>query len=103
SLSVLLIDDENVIRSALATILGLEEDLRVVAEGGTAADGIALIREYTSDTAVVSLQLLAGAGLGVCAEIAMSCPATCCLILSSHARPGYLKRALEQGILGFLP
>lgn len=102
-LRVVLIDDENVIRSALATMLGLEEDLRVVAEGGTVAEGLALIREHAPDIAVVDLQLPDGDGLGVCAEIARISPRTRCLILTSHARPGYLKRALEQGILGFLP
>ena len=42
-------------------------------------------------------------GLDLAARIAESSPATRCLILTSHARPGYLKRALAQGVLGFLP
>lgn len=103
SLTVVLIDDEHVIRSALATMLSLEEDLQVVAEGGTAAQGLALIGEHTPDIAVVDLQLPDGDGLSICAEIATLSPHTRCLILTSHARPAYLKRALEQGILGFLP
>lgn len=103
TLTVVLIDDEHVIRSALATMLSLEEDLQVVAEGGTAAQGLALIGEHTPDIAVVDLQLPDGDGLSICAEIATLSPHTRCLILTSHARPAYLKRALEQGILGFLP
>src|SRR5690625_4822930 len=103
TLSVVLIDDEHVIRSALATMLSLEEDLQVVAEGGTAREGLALIGEHTPDIAVVDLQLPDGDGLGGCAEIARVSPGTRCLILTSYARPGCLKRALEQGILGLLP
>ena len=102
-LRVVLIDDENLIRSALATMLGLEEDIDVVAQASSAAEGIRTASEHTPDVAVVDLQLPDGDGLEICAAIAEHSPATRCMILTSHARPGYLKRALEQGILGFLP
>lgn len=102
-LRVVLIDDENLIRSALATMLGLEEDIDVVAQASSAAEGIRTASEHTPDVAVVDLQLPDGDGLEICAAIAERSPATRCMILTSHARPGYLKRALEQGILGFLP
>ncbi|MDO5662767.1 MAG: response regulator transcription factor [Brachybacterium sp.] len=102
-LRVILIDDENLIRSAIATMLDLEEDLQVIGQAGTAADGIALAERERPDVAVVDLQLPDGDGLEICAAIARSSPATRTLILTSHARPGYLKRALEQGVQGFLP
>lgn len=102
-LHVVLIDDENLIRSALATMLGLEEDIDVVAQASSAAEGIRTASEHTPDVAVVDLQLPDGDGLEICAAIAEHSPATRCMILTSHARPGYLKRALEHGILGFLP
>ncbi|MCT1385476.1 response regulator transcription factor [Brachybacterium sp. p3-SID1565] len=102
-LRVVLIDDENLIRSALATMLSLEEDIDVVAQASSAAEGVRATSEHTPDVAVVDLQLPDGDGLEICAAIAEHSPATRCMILTSHARPGYLKRALEQGILGFLP
>src|SRR5699024_12360489 len=43
------------------------------------------------------------AGLELAARIGEASPATRCLVLTSHARPGYLKRTLAQGVLGFLP
>ncbi|MFL0457561.1 response regulator [Brachybacterium paraconglomeratum] len=102
-LRVVLVDDEHLIRSALATMLSLEEDLEVLGEAGTVAEGARLIAETTPDIAVVDLQLPDGDGLELCEQIAEASPATRCLILTSHARPGYLKRALAQGVLGFLP
>ncbi|MEO2095555.1 MAG: response regulator transcription factor [Brachybacterium sp.] len=102
-LRVVLVDDEHLIRSALATMLSLEEDLEVLGEAGTVAEGARLIAETTPDVAVVDLQLPDGDGLELCEKIAEASPATRCLILTSHARPGYLKRALAQGVLGFLP
>lgn len=102
-LGVVLVDDEHLIRSALATMLSLEEDLEVLGEAGTVGEGARLIAETTPDIAVVDLQLPDGDGLELCEQIAEASPGTRCLILTSHARPGYLKRALAQGVLGFLP
>lgn len=102
-LTVVLVDDEHLIRSALATMLDLEDDLHVVGQAATVADGLALVASERPDVAVVDLQLPDGDGLNLCAATASRSPATRCLVLTSHARPGYLKRALEQGVLGFLP
>lgn len=102
-LTVVLVDDEHLIRSALATMLDLEDDLHVVGQAATVADGLALVASERPDVAVVDLQLPDGDGLDLCAATASRSPATRCLVLTSHARPGYLKRALEQGVLGFLP
>lgn len=102
-LRVILVDDENLIRSALATMLSLEDNLDVRGEAATVADGVRLAQAEQPDVAVLDLQLPDGDGLELAARIAEVSPTTRCLILTSHARPGYLKRALAQGILGFLP
>ncbi|MEE1650058.1 response regulator transcription factor [Brachybacterium sp. J144] len=103
ALRVVLVDDEHLIRSALATMLSLEEDLEVVGEADSVAAGARLVAEATPQVAVVDLQLPDGDGLELCERIGELSPETRCLILTSHARPGYLKRALAQGVLGFLP
>ncbi|GAA4529254.1 MAG: response regulator [Brachybacterium sp.] len=103
ALRVILVDDENLIRSALATMLSLEDDLDVRGEAATVADGVRLAQAEQPDVAVLDLQLPDGDGLELASRIGEVSPATRCLILTSHARPGYLKRALAQGVLGFLP
>ncbi len=103
ALRVVLVDDEHLIRSALATMLSLEGDLEVLGEASTVAEGARLVGETAPDVAVVDLQLPDGDGLELCERIAELSPATRCLVLTSHARPGYLTRALAQGVLGFLP
>ncbi|UQN28423.1 response regulator transcription factor [Brachybacterium kimchii] len=100
---LVLVDDETVIRSALATMLDLEDDLEVLAQAGSAAEGEGLMAAHAPDVAVLDLQLPDGDGLELAARTLEVSPATRCLILTSHARPGYLKRALAQGVLGFLP
>ena len=103
ALRLILVDDENLIRSALATMLSLESDLEVRGEAATVADGERLARAEQPEVAVLDLQLPDGDGLALAARIAELSPATRCQILTSHARPGYLKRALAQGVLGFRP
>jgi two-component system response regulator DesR len=100
---VLLADDENLIRSALAQMLDLEEDLEVVAEAADGPQAIAAARSTTPDVAVLDLQMPGLDGIEVAREIAREVPGCASLIVTSHGRPGYLKRALASGVSGFLP
>lgn len=101
--TVILVDDEHLIRSALATMLSLEEDLDVVGEASSCAEGEALARRLQPQVALLDLQMPDGDGLELARRVAAVSPATRVLVVTSHARPGYLKRALAEGVLGFLP
>ena len=101
--TVMLVDDEHLIRSALATMLSLEEDLDVVGEASSCAEGEALARRLQPQVALLDLQMPDGDGLELARRVATVSPATRVLVVTSHARPGYLKRALAEGVLGFLP
>jgi two-component system response regulator DesR len=100
---VLLADDEHLIRGALAQLLDLEEDLEVVAEAGDGGQAIASARATTPDVAVLDLQMPGADGIEVARTLADELPGCSCVIVTSHGRPGYLKRALEAGVAGFLP
>ncbi|WP_181776356.1 response regulator transcription factor [Amycolatopsis pittospori] len=100
---VLLADDEELIRDALAALLDLEEDLEVVAR---AADGRAAVdaaRAYRPDVAVVDLQMPELDGLEVTAELAKALPSCAVVILTGRGRPPHLQQALHAGAKGFLP
>ncbi|WP_346621934.1 response regulator transcription factor [Blastococcus montanus] len=100
---VLLADDENLIRSALAALLALEEDLQVVAEAASAGEALAMARAHTPDVAVLDLQLPDRDGISLAAELAGVVPGCGLVIVTGHGRPGHLKRALAAGVRGFLP
>jgi DNA-binding NarL/FixJ family response regulator len=100
---VLLADDENLIRSALAALLALEDDLEVVAEAASAAEALAMARAHTPDVAVLDLQLPDRDGISLAAELGDLLPGCGSVIVTGHGRPGHLKRALEAGVRGFLP
>ncbi|WP_198663999.1 response regulator transcription factor [Jiangella endophytica] len=100
---VLLADDENLIRSALRALLSLEDGIEVVAEAATADEALAMARAHTPDVAVLDLQLPDRDGIALAADLRRELPSCRTMIVTSHGRPGYLKRALAGGVGGFLP
>jgi two-component system response regulator DesR len=105
---ILLADDENLIRTAMAALLDLEDDLEVVAHLDSGEDLIAAWRQRVADdrpvaVAVIDLQMPGMDGIDTAAELLKLTPGAGILIVTSHGRPGYLKRALTAGVRGFLP
>ncbi|MFD5454462.1 response regulator, partial [Streptomyces olivaceus] len=100
---VLLADDEHLIRGALAALLSLEEDLVVVAEAATGPEALAMARAHAPDVAVLDLQMPGADGVKVATSLRTELPACKVLIVTSHGRPGHLKRALAAGVRGFVP
>lgn len=100
---VLLADDENLIREALAQMLDLEDDLEVVAQAASGPEAVASATHAGVDVAVLDLQMPGLDGIAVAEELARALPSCACVIVTSHGRPGHLKRALAAGVRGFLP
>ncbi|WP_433462559.1 response regulator transcription factor [Spirillospora sp. CA-128828] len=99
---LLIADDEDLLRSALASLLALEEDLAVVAEASTSTDAVRLAREHRPDIAVLDLEMPPADGLRAAEEIRAALP-TQVVLVTRHARPAVLRRALAAGVRGFVP
>ena len=100
---ILLADDEHLIRTALAQMLELEDDLSVVAEAAQGDLAVTLAVSRGVDVAVLDLQMPKLDGIAVAEQLAQQLPGCGCVIVTSHGRPGHLKRALAAGVRGFLP
>jgi two-component system, NarL family, response regulator DesR len=105
---VLLADDENLIRTAMAAMLDLEDDIDVIADVESGEELIAIWRRRVDDgeqdaVAVIDLQMRGIDGIDTAIELLALTPGAGILIVTSHGRPGYLKRALTAGVRGFLP
>lgn len=99
---VLLADDEAMIRSALAALLRLEDDIDVVAECADGEQALAEAVRLTPDVCLLDLEMPGLDGVEV-AEALRRINATRCIVVTRHARPGVLRRALASGVAGFLP
>lgn len=99
---LLIADDEDLLRSALAALLALEHDLTVVAEASTSTEAVRLAREQRPDIAVLDLEMPPADGLRAAEEILAELP-TQIVLVTRHARPAVLRRALAAGVRGFVP
>ena len=103
TIRVLLADDETLIRDAVAALLALQDDLEVVAVAGSGDEALAAALRHQPDVALLDLQMPGLDGLEVDERLAAELPSCGSVIVTSHGRPGYLRRALETGVRGFLP
>ena len=105
--SVLIADDENLLRLALASLLDLENDITVIAQAENGAEAIALAALHAPDVVLLDLEMPGpdGRGIdGIETAIAMLAarPGQAIILLTRHARSGVLRRALHAGIRGFV-
>ncbi len=99
---VLLAEDQAMVRGALASLLGLEEDIEVVAEVGRGDEVLAGARAAAPDVALLDIGLPGLDGLEVAALLRDELPELRVVMLTTFNRPGYLRRAMESGAAGFL-
>jgi two-component system, NarL family, response regulator DesR len=99
---VLLAEDQGMVRGALASLLGLEPDIEVVAQVARGDEVIGAARSVDPDVALLDIEMPGATGLEALAELRGALPGCRILILTTFGRPGYLRRAMESGASGFL-
>jgi two-component system response regulator DesR len=99
---VLLAEDQSMVREALATLLGLEDDLDVVAQVARGDEVVAAARDHAVDVALLDIEMPGMGGLEAAAALRKALPAVKVVIVTTFGRPGYLRRAMESGADAFL-
>ena len=100
--SIVLADDEVLLRTALAALLPMEGDVTVLAEAADGQQAVQAVLRHTPDVLVIDLEMPGMDGLGAVAEIRRVRPDQVILMLTRHARPGVLRKALRLGVQGFV-
>jgi two-component system, NarL family, response regulator DesR len=99
---VLLAEDQAMIREALAALLSFEDDIEVVAQVGRGDEVTAAALESKPDVALLDIEMPGMDGLTAAAALQAARPGTRIVILTTFGRPGYLRRAMESGVSGFI-
>jgi two-component system, NarL family, response regulator DesR len=99
---VLIAEDQGMMRDALALLLGMETDIEVVATVDSGDGVLAAALEARPDVALLDIEMPGKNGLDVASDLRAKLPGCTVLILTTFARPGYLRRAMEAGARGFL-
>ncbi len=99
---ILIAEDQAMVRGALAALLGMEPDLEVVAEVGRGDEAVPLALAMRPDVALLDIEMPGLDGLSAAAQLRTSVPGCRVVILTTFGRPGYLRRAMASGAVGFL-
>ena len=99
---IVLADDEHLVRGAIAALLRLEDDLEVVAQVARGDEVVGAVAEHGADVAVVDIEMPGATGIEAAALLSDRRPGCGVLVLTSFGRPGYLRRALDAGVRGFV-
>ena len=99
---VYLAEDQSMVRGALAALLGMESDIEVVGTAGDGEEAWQKIKLLRPDIALTDIEMPKLTGLELAQRIRDSAMPCKVVILTTFARPGYLRRALESGASGYL-
>lgn len=101
-ITVFLLDDHEVVRQGLRTLLGTDENMEVIGEASTAAEALEKISAMLPRVAVLDVRLPDGSGVEVCREIRSAHPEVACLMLTSFADDEALVDAVMAGAAGYV-
>jgi two-component system, NarL family, invasion response regulator UvrY len=99
---IMIVDDHQVVRTGLRTLLNAQSDLAVVAEAGSARDAVDLLRQHTIDVLLLDLSLPDTSGLDVLKRVRAHYENTFVLILSGFPETQFGLNVLRGGASGFI-
>jgi two-component system response regulator DesR len=99
---VLIAEDQAMVLGALAALLELEPDISVVARAANGRDALNAAERLSPNVLVTDIEMPQMTGLELAAALRTSQPSIRTIILTTFARPGYLRRALDAGAKGYL-
>ena len=99
---VLLADDQALVRGAMGALLDLEPDIEVVAQTGRGDEVVAAARESGVDVCLLDIQMPGIDGVEAARQVRDQLPGVRVVMVTTFDRPGYLRRALDAGAVGFV-
>ena len=101
-LTLLIVDDHEVVRQGLVALLGRRPEFQVVGEAGTVAEAVAAAKRFQPDLVVMDVRLPDGSGVEACREIRAEFPATRVVMLTSYPDEDAVLSAIVAGASGYL-
>ena len=99
---VVLAEDQAMVLGALAALLEIEKDIAVVARARNGREAMTLVAQHSPDVLVTDIEMPEMSGLTLAAEVHSRYPRVHIVILTTFARAGYLRRAMDAGAQGYM-
>jgi len=101
-LRILLVDDHEVVRLGLKSLLDRHPEFEVVAEAAAEAEAVRKAIEYEPDIVLMDIRLAGGSGIEACQKIVMQLPSAKVIMLTSYAEDEMLFAAIRAGATGYV-
>lgn len=102
SIRVVIAEDQALVLGALAALLELEPDIEVVGQARSGKEALTQLIAHNPDVLLTDIEMPGMTGLELAAVVQRNHPATRVIIVTTFARAGYLRRALDAGVRGYL-
>jgi two-component system response regulator DesR len=102
TIRVIIAEDQGMVLGALAALLEIEGDISVVAQVRNGKEAVDAVHAHQPDVLITDIEMPLMTGLDAAAELKRCRTSTRVIILTTFARAGYLRRAMEAGALGYL-
>lgn len=102
AITIVIAEDQEMVRAALVSLIEEEPDLTVVGECGRGDDAVRLVAATRPDVAVLDIDMPGLDGVEACAAISATSTGCGCMVLTALNKPGLLQRALQAGARGFV-
>lgn len=99
---ILLVEDQTLVLGALASLLEMESDLTVCGRAGDGRDALTRVEEQRPDVVITDIEMPGMDGLSLATRLRKKHPGVATVVLTTFARPGYLRRAQEAGVRAYL-
>lgn len=99
---IVVAEDQSMVRGAIAALLDIESDIEVVGQASNGTEALEMVEAHRPDVLLTDIEMPQLTGLEVAGEISRRALPTRVIILTTFARAGYLRRALDAGASGYL-
>jgi len=99
---VVIAEDQQMVLGALAALLEIEREIEVVGQARDGREALDLVAQQRPDVLLTDVEMPVMTGLELAAAVSRAHPGTRVIILTTFARGGYLRRALDAGASGYL-
>ncbi|SLM47780.1 Transcriptional regulatory protein DevR (DosR) [Nitrospira japonica] len=101
-LKIVIVDDHEVVRHGLRSLLSLEEDFKIVGEAGTVAEALAVVERVKPQVVLLDVKLPDATGMEACRKLLAVAPNLRVLILTSYAEDASIIGAVQSGAHGYV-
>lgn len=101
-IKILIAEDQSMVLGALSALLDMEEDFEVVEEAENGKDALVRSQQHSIDIILTDIEMPSMTGIELAQELQMINHPAKVMILTTFVRGGYLRRAMDAGVRGYL-